>query len=482
MRRSLASALAALAVAVLGFAAAQASAAPGLRTGIVPTGNETLTADAPLAYQRMRRAGASYVRLYAIWRTIAPTARPANFDARDPSDPAYKWAGLDKEVKLARANGVEPVLTIFSAPAWAERGAASKFEAVGTRNPNPADVIDFAAAVAARYSGETAGVPRVRYWIVWNEPNLSYYFRPQLVNNVPYSPGWYRTVLNGSARAIHAVHADNVVIAGATGPFRDNVPETLAQNKDWGPLTFMRRLLCLTDDLRRACAGKVEFDVWAHHPYTHGNATHHAIYPDDVSLGDLPDMRRTLQAAVRAGNVVSRKPVQFWATEFSWDTNPPDAKAVPMSTAQRWVPEALHQMWSNGISVVLWLGLRDQRKSAGFLQSGLWFTGATLAADREKPILRAFRFPLVAFPRGGRTYVWARAPSNRTETLLVQRSNGHGWKRIGLYRTNAAGIFQRTFRGFSTGSVRVLIQRTGEGSLGFRIGRSPDLKVNAFGS
>ena len=42
-----------------------------------------------------------------------------------------------------------------------------------------ADFGAFARALAARYSGRFDGYPFVRFWTVWNEPNLQLFLTPQ---------------------------------------------------------------------------------------------------------------------------------------------------------------------------------------------------------------------------------------------------------------------------------------------------------------
>jgi hypothetical protein len=203
-------------------------------------------------------------------------------------------------------------------------------------------------------------LPRVRYWQVGNEPNISLDLTPQLLNGRPVTPRAYRDMVNRSAASIKRVHPDNVVVAGGLAPFFDRTPYVTEQDPDWGPLTFMRQLLCLSRSLRPTCAHRVRFDVWSTHPYTSGGPTHKAYLPDDVSLGDLGEMRAVLNAAVRTGHVQSRNRVRFWVTEFSWDSKPPDPRGVPTSLLTRWVPHALYEMWRNGVSLVTWYQVRDE--------------------------------------------------------------------------------------------------------------------------
>ena len=173
---------------------------------------------------------------------------------------------------------------------------------------------EFATAITSRYNGAFEGLPRVKFWMVWNEPNLSSYLAPQVSGKKLVGAARYRSMVNAFASAAHAVRRDNMVVAGLVAPF--------TFRKDPGPLKFMKAVL----------SGRTEFDIWAVHPYTSGGPRHHAVKSTDVSLGDLPKARSVLNAAVRARHVVSTHPVQFWVTEFSWDSKPPDPRGVPLGT------------------------------------------------------------------------------------------------------------------------------------------------------
>jgi hypothetical protein len=283
-------------------------------------------------------------------------------------------------------------------------------------------------------------------------------------------------MVNAFADAVHSIHRDNVVVAGGLAPFFDNSAEVTRQNEDWGPLTFMRSLLCISKNLKPTCADRVRFDVWSTHPYTSGGPTHHAVKPDDVSLGDLPEMRAVLDAAIRAHHIVSAHHPQFWVTEFSWDSKPPDPAGVPTKLLKRWVPQALYQMWRNGVSLVTWFSLRDESPTVSPYQSGLFYAGG-----RAKPYLRGFRFPLVAFPRRGGIYVWGRTPAGAPGRVVVERlAPGGTWKRLGNLTTNRFGIFERTFRAQSTGWVRARLGST-DATLPFSLTPVPDQFFNPFG-
>jgi hypothetical protein len=283
-------------------------------------------------------------------------------------------------------------------------------------------------------------------------------------------------MVNRSAASLKQVHADNVVVAGGLAPFFDHTPYVVAQDRDWGPLSFMRRLMCLSPSLRPTCSTRVRFDVWATHPYTSGGPTHKAVLPNDVSLGDLGEMRGVLAAARRAGHIQSRGPVRFWITEFGWDSSPPDPRGVPASLLRRWVPHALYEMWRDGVSLVAWFQVRDEPLRTSPLQSGLYF-----GDGRPKPYLQGFRFPVVAFPRGNGVYVWGRTPTSQRGRLRIERRAGSGWRTLGILASDAAGIFQRTFATPPTGYVRARLVGTSQVSLPFSLRAVPDRVYTPFG-
>jgi hypothetical protein len=469
-----------------------AGASRPLRTAVVDAGPFNVPARMPDAFDGVRAAGATAIRIYAIWRRTAPASRPANFDPANPADPAYDWSLLDEQVRLAKARRLEPILSIEGAPDWAEGPGEGL---AGTVRPSPTEFGLFAQAAARRYSGSFEGLPRVRYWQAWNEPNYFRHLGPQYDTPLSQpvrrssrllSPDIYRALVNSFADAVHGVNAGNLVIAGGLSPFgNENAGTHVART-----LPFMRALLCMTRRNRPqpGCAKRIKLDVWSHHPYTSGGPTHHALSPDDVSLGDLPEMRRLLRAAVRAKHIVSRRRVDFWATELSWDTDPPDPNAVPMRLHRRWVAEALYRMWLNGISLVTWFQIRDSSsRVAGehVFQSGLYFEcdGGVLCGG-PKPSLTAFRFPFVAFTSGDGVLVWGRTPWGRRGRVVIER-RGSRWRKVVTLQSDRYGIFTRRLRAPRRGYMRARLLpasgRVAELSVPFSLRRVPDRPVDPFG-
>ncbi|MGZ4461830.1 MAG: hypothetical protein ACXVZP_03225, partial [Gaiellaceae bacterium] len=248
---------------------------------------------------------------------------------------------------------------------------------------------------------------------------------------------YYRSMVTALASAVKAVDSTNVVIAGALSPFK--------QMTGIAPLEFTRQLFCLGPDLKPTCDARVPVDIWAVHPYSWGGPTWKAQVPDDLSLGDLPTLRKTLDAAVAAGHVAATGKLGLWATEFSWGSDPPEQGAVPMAVLTRWIPEALHQMWLNGVSTVIWFSLYD-RPASEFYHSGLYFLPGADGVAKQKPAAAGFKFPFVAYPKKNAITVWGRTPASRAGSVTISLREGRGWKVAGTLSANASGIFSGTIR------------------------------------
>jgi Cellulase (glycosyl hydrolase family 5) len=441
--------LAAAATLVLVAAAASASFAAGTghRTYTTPATRPLRTAlvdpfllnrGDPEALALTRDSGAQYVRLTISWSSIAPASLPSGFDASDPNAPGYSWHALDGTLGAVGAAGLTPILDIYGTPNWAY---ANPPDGVNAGSPDPAALGAFAHALAARYDGGT-GLPAAHVFEVWNEPNLS-------LDLSPATASVYRSMINSVADSVHTVDPNDLVVAGGLDPFSHRK----TKNQTWysvAPLAFMRSLLCVSKGSHphSTCFNTTHFDVWSHHPYTYGGPFGHAQLKDNVELGDLPNMRSVLQAGVRLHHVVSADPVQFWVTEFGWDTNPPRRHAASVALAARWTAESLYQAWHSGVSLLTWFVLEDQPGLSAY-QSGLYFHSQSLSDPRpKKPVLTAFRFPFVAYLGKSTVRVWGRDATSDQEPVTVQfrHSKAGRWRTVATVAANSNGIFQATLK------------------------------------
>jgi len=156
-------------------------------------------------------------------------------------------------------------------------------------------------------------------------------------------------------------------------------------------------------------------------------------------------MRQLLDAAVRAGHVVSHRKVQFWVDEFSYDSSPPDPSklTVPLFLHARWTAESLYQMWRSGVTLASWFLLRDEPAPTSPYQSGLYFirSPGDLRRDRPKPALTAFRFPFVAYQSVATVSVWGRTAASRPASVAIEVGTGLGWRRLATVHAGPHGIF-----------------------------------------
>jgi hypothetical protein len=442
-----------------------------LRTALFDLVN--LRGGKPWAFTMTRSAGAQYVRLVVRWSAIAPATRPDGFDASDPTSPGYSWSAIDATVEAATNAGLTPILSIVATPKWAY---AKRPHGVNAGTPKTVALGDFAQALSTHFDGEN-GLPLVNVFEVWNEPNLSLDLGPAKASS-------YRSMVNAVAASVHAVDSNNVVVAGGLDPFGHKKNKHQSWNSV-APLAFMRSLLCLSKGSHphATCHHKIHFDVWSHHPYTFGGPFGKSQTPDDVELGNLSQMRTLLQAAVKDHHVVSSNSVQFWVTEFAWDSNPPRKGAAPMALASRWTAESLYQAWRSGVSLFTWFGLEDQTGSSPY-KSGLYFHAKFLQNARPKPVLTAFRFPLVAYLGKSSVTVWGRDATSSDARVTIQLRHGksHSWTTAGYIDANSSGIFRAKMKLQATKKDWLRAVAPGSGkSLAFSLTRPRAPHIGPFG-
>lgn len=453
-------------LALIAAAIIPASASAGPRP--LKTGVSDFHPNDPAAFANVRATGSSLALGRIQWYLVAPEKEPAIWNPEDPADPNYDWNHIDKWVSRAVAAGLTPVLQIFGAPAWAQGCSATETEEEAVCRPDPADLATFAKAAVRRFSGNFAGLPRVRYWEGMNEPNLSLYFQPQFENGRPVSPDLYRTLQNSFYSAVKSVNPSALVLAPGLGPIE-------VKGYTIGPMKFTRLLLCMTGGNHPRptsgdCGGGVHFDIFDIHPYTTGRPTHKGG-PNDVEMGDLAKMQKLIAAADRAGRIKGAfKRTPLWITEFSYDSKPPDPGGLSMRIGKQWIAEALYQAWSNNVQVFMWYSLEDQKPNSNVpfsisLQSGLYFWAPTIAAEQPKPTMYAYRFPFVAFRQPSGLKFWGRTPNSRGGKVTLLAKHGKKWRRIGVTRANKVGIFKGFVRTrYGKGRQGAVLAKYGKGS------------------
>jgi hypothetical protein len=460
--------------------AAPASAFAPFQTGIhdpsAGSGDATI-------FDRTRDAGASVARTAVTWSAHVPggTTKPAGFDARNPGDPQYDWTSTDAFVRAAAARDIEPLLTIYSAPPWAEgddaADRANRFGDPGAYRPNAKEFGDFIHAAATRYSGNFPdpsnpgqSLPRVRYWQMWNEPNFGQYIGSRTKAEIPLV---YSKLLNAGYDEAKGVSSSNLVLTAGLGPYGNNGHAT-----DVEPQVFMRSLMCLTGRggtrlrEKRSCKyPKPRFDIWTQHPYTFGGTpTTHAGHPDSAGMGDMPEVKRTLDFARRAGTLGGGGRKRLWVTEFGWFSNPPGIRAgdgrelgLPLSRQADYLSESAYRLWRIGFEGLVWYGLTDPEGFPTGLYLGSGF-------DRPKPALEAFKLPFFADAGSRGVLFWGIVNRGGRSTVRIERRVGSRYRRVVDLRTDSRGMFyDRVRTGRGTFRARVVKgQKAGRASAKFR--------------
>jgi hypothetical protein len=451
-QRRILAAAAACAVALCASAHVPAAhAAHGFNTGIYEpdftTGDQ---ATQSRAFTLSAEARARFALIYITWASVAPSNKPLGFVPSNPLDSNYHWGTIDAAVRDASARGLTPLLAITGAPSWAEgpgRPPVSQAPA-GTWKPDPGELGAFARAAASRYSGAFPGLPAVRYWQLWAEPNLAVNLGPQFNGNTPVGFEVYRPMLNAFYANVKAVSAQNQVISGGTAPYGNLTPASGLSFQRMQPLDFWRGLLCVRT-AKKGKKGKKKhrrgtlvrvpgcapprFDIAAHHPINVGGPTRHALNADDVSTPDIGKLRRVIRAGV--GN----KPI--WATEIWWNSNPP-SKGVPLKTQARYLAQSFYVLWKQRVPVAVWFEVRDAQPNGvdPIPTSGLFFRDG-----QPKPALRAFQFPF-AGERVSKTRirVWGLAPAAGKVKIGIAR--GARFRGVRKLKAGSNRVFVGTLR------------------------------------
>ncbi|MBI2690726.1 MAG: hypothetical protein HYX29_02085 [Solirubrobacterales bacterium] len=435
------------------------SALPSFSTGIDDSGLAN-GSSAATALARATTLRASYVRIAAAWNAIAPSGatKPSDFDARNPADPNYNWAGTDAQVRRAVDAGFAPYLMLFKAPRWAQDGMApdSAKAGSGAWKPSAAAFGDFARAAAVRYSGgysdaTTAGnLPRVSIWQAWNEPNLPLFLAPT-------SAELYRGLLNSMRDSVKAVQPGATIVTAGLAPVKSSQPAAF-------PKKFAEQLLCVTPangwfERDPSCTERARFDVLGLHPYSlDARPTQRARIAGNMFVADVEDLAQILQAAQNEKSI-SPGSKRLWVTEFAWFTTPANSSiGDPPTVAARRTAIALYMFWRAGVSQVTWLALSDN--SEAMIRGGGLFD----SAGRAKPTYYVLRFPFFVRQQGRGLLVWGKAPAGSTKDVTIKVLRDGAYRRVATIKAASNGVFKRHLTVDSRRAGQYVAEQDGERS------------------
>ena len=306
------------------------------------------------------------MRSIVNWSVAAPE-RPRH--AADPFAPEYRLGDVDELVRNAEQRGIEVLLTIWGTPGWANGGARPNVAPT-----DPRDLRDFAHALAARYSGRHPGYPFVRFYTVWNEPNVGQFLSPQFdAAGRPVAPRVYASLVAAAYAGVKSASPHALVAAGETAPRGRDEPRAHVQDTE-SPARFARLVAAAAPDLR--------FDAWAHHPYPRNDLT----LPRRAAALAGRRLHRASAASTprsRAGSAARRVPL--WVTEIAYRTSPRDPRARRRTRCRRrTLARALELARAQpGVRMLVWFVFRDEPGQP-------WQSGLLDHRGRAKPALARF--------------------------------------------------------------------------------------------
>ncbi len=282
--------------------------------------------------------GAGFARMQVPWDDIEIHGRGDFEDRRnlEAVGAVLAWAKYDRIAAAANAAGVALIWRLERPPAWARQVAAATPEFVagllqdGNSTGPPDDLSDygrFVGAVVERYDGDgvedAPGSPTVRYFQLWNEPNLKNEW------------GWREPrpeelveLLRVGATAARAASPEVVLLFPGLAP-TDGLDER-------APMTELEYL----DRVYKA-GGAESFDVMAAQSYGLGQSPDEHRYVflrgrDNWSWRQPIDTRNDVSRVVLLREVMEANGdagTPVWVTEFGWNSAP---ETIPPERRSTW--------------------------------------------------------------------------------------------------------------------------------------------------
>jgi hypothetical protein len=392
----------------------------------------------------MQDLGVDVVRVLVYWHKVAPNPYSRRKPPGDSADPSYygiAWGPYDTIVAGAHARGMRVLMTIGGPfPKWASRSTRSRHH-----HPVPSEYFDVIKAAGLRYGGNydldpdgpAPPLPRVDFWALWNEPNVSYFLGPQKKRGRVFAAGLYRALFRAGKRALNETgHGEDETLIGETSP-------KATPRGPIGPLSFARAVLCLSP--KKRCP-PLDADGWAHHPYSVGIPPFVAPRdPADINSGNLGRLQRVLDLAARRGTV--RPGLPLYLTEFGVQSRPDPFTGVNLVQQAEYRSIAEYLAWRNPrvMAFSQYLMRDDPPQNGTGLRYGGFESGIRFSVDGgggQKPAYQEFRLPLVVQRAGAQVWVWGHVrPAGEMTTAKIQVNDGGSVNTLREVQTDENGYF-----------------------------------------
>ena len=319
---------------------ARLSGEPAVGAQFHATWSSYSASDRAVILDKLAAAGAQWVRIDVGW---------ASYESSGSGQIAAWYSNrVDAAVNEARARGLKVLLTPWMTPGWANANA-------GTATPptNPAEYARFLTWLTDHLQG------RVQAYEIWNEPNLSYFWKG--------TSAQYATLLKAAYPAVKAGDPAAQVVIG--GPSHNDTA--------W-----------IANQYQLGVRGA--FDVMATHPYQ-GIASTAPEQADDGTQYTLAHVAAVHDLMVANGD--GAKPI--WFTEFGWSNhaNAPGSanweQGVTDQQQGEYLIRSLRWIATNApyVTQVFWYNDRNQTTGDPHLDN----YGLLTATMGEKPVYQALR-------------------------------------------------------------------------------------------
>ena len=275
--------------------------APVAHAGVNPYGINVFLEQEVEAWKREKvvqmvaEAGFHWIRQEFPWEDIEIHGK-GDFEDRRHEPYRSAWEKYDLIVGLAKQYGLEIAARLSNPPAWSRAAGV----AGGTYGPpdNLVDWGDFVYATVSRYRG------RVRYYQLWNEPNIY----PEWGER-PVNPEAYTQLLCEGYRRAKEADPDAIILSGALAP-------TVSLNLGPGPALGMSEFVFLQ---RMYDAGAADcFDVLTVNDYMlWSGPTDRRMQPLNINFS-----RPMYTRDVMVANGDAHKPI--WISEMNSNAVPDD--------------------------------------------------------------------------------------------------------------------------------------------------------------
>ena len=328
------------------------------------------------------------------------------------------------------------------APRWATAGGRGRSSATANWKVSAGEYGRFATAVARRYSGRFGGLPAVRYFTIWNEPNHRNFLKP-----TSQAPRLYRQDGRRGAAA-GPPQRPRRRRGSSWASWRPSGRAPIAM----GPKEFLRRWLCLDRALQAHEPRDWLPQVQAHRrgrlraPSVRADRARAARARRDQHARDPARSRSYLDRARRAKRFTRTLPI--YNTEFGLQSNPPDRLVSTSLSRQAALineKEEYAYRYSRLKSHSQYLLFDDPARPGPLRVKWSGFqTGLRFASGRAKPSYNAYRFPIVVKKRRRGVYVWGRVrPGTGPRFVRLQRKGGSFGPRIGTDPRGYFGVRRR---------------------------------------